>query len=375
MLLYASLLLAVSPASAASCDAMLAKVGSLAPEAVAGAYGDLLACDRKLAEANFNKYLEKATDADALVGLVVKAIDGDVWNPAWLALGKISSYDARDEVARRVGESCTTDTKVETFLQGAYSGLRNVEFTQWDDGLLACSSDKLWAWADGVVAAVPAKQFDEKYSSLVGIYVKHKRVDALPTLVAATTKAAEIGGPFDDLLQHMGDSVAPELGQDPDPEQQAKLVEALVSVAQKVPVEQARDVANQLANAGAEGPAASLLPKLYPDRVQGGGGFLYAVGAMEAGDCDGKKTAVLHYTTASEPGKRWTILGDLEPLMRASKAKLKGCTMEGPWPVMHSPEPIKSAAEADVWSAAIVKEWADKGYDVKTQKEKSVALP
>lgn len=372
-MLLLPVLVSLSTAQAATCDAQLAKVGSLSPEAAAGAFGDLVACDRKVAEANFNRYLERATDTDALVDLVMKAVDSDVWNPAWASLGKISNYEARDEVARRIGEGCGEHPKVVTFFQGAYAGLRNVDFAQWDDGIAACGDAKLGEWVAGRVADPPAKSFDEKYSTLVSIYVKQNRGEALPSLTAAAIKASENGGPFDDLLQHMSAAVQPELGQQLSADDQKKLADAMVAVAQKVSVDRARAVASELANAGAESAAASLLPKLYPDRVQAGGGFLYAVGAMES--CAAEKTAVFHYTTATEPGKRWAILADLEPVMRAVKAKVKDCTVESPWPVMHSPEPIKSAGEADAWAAGIVKEWEGKGFEVKTQKEKGVALP
>lgn len=376
MLTTALLLFALPNAHAGTCDAQLGKIAGLTAETVAAGFKDIVGCDRKVAEANFNRYLEKATDSDALLALMLTAVDGDVWNPAWGALSKISSYDARDEVATSVGGACVDHPKVVSFLQGAYFGLRDVDFSQWDDSFAACSDEKLWTWVEQQVANVPPKQFDEKYGKIVGIYTKHRRGDALPVLQAAAIKAAGNGGPFDDLLSRMSDAVQPELGRDMSAEDQQKLADAMVGVAQKVPAERAKSIASTLANAGAEGPAASLLPTLYPDRVQSGGGFLYAVGTIEAGTCGGKKTAVLHYTSASEPGKRYSILGDLEPLMRAAKPKLgKDCTVESPWPVMHSPEPIKAAGEAEAWSDSIAKEWASKGYDVKTQKEKAVALP
>lgn len=369
------LLLVVSSAHAADCSAMVSKADSLAPEAVAAAFGDLVGCDKKVAEASFLKYLVKATDSDALVALVMKAVDTDVWNPVWTSLSKIPSYEARDEVAQRVGESCADHPKVVSFLQGAYFGLRDVEFQQWDDAYGACADEKLWTWAEGQVKAPPAKQFDEKYNYLVSIYVKHKKVQALPSLVEGVVKAAANNGPFDAMLAQMSEAIVPPLGGTTSAEDQALLVESLSKVAQQVDVERARSVANQLANSGAEGAAAKLLPVLYPDRVQSGGAFLYGAATVEAGQCDGKKVAVLHYASVTEPGKRWSILGDLEGPMRAMKARLKDCTMEDPWPVFHSPEPVKSTAEVDAWADARAKEWTAKGYEVKTQKEKAFPLP
>ena len=58
--------LAASYASAATCDAQLGKIGSLSADAAPGAFADLAKCDRKVAEANFNRYLERATDSLAI---------------------------------------------------------------------------------------------------------------------------------------------------------------------------------------------------------------------------------------------------------------------------------------------------------------------
>ena len=80
-MLSASFLLAFSTsARAADCSALLARADGLAPDAVAGAFKDLVSCDKKTAETNFLKYLVRATDSDALVGLVMTAVDADVWH-------------------------------------------------------------------------------------------------------------------------------------------------------------------------------------------------------------------------------------------------------------------------------------------------------
>lgn len=369
------LLLVASAAFGADCNALVARVDSLTAETVAAGFAELAACDRKTAEANYLKYLPKAADSDALTALTLAAVDAEVWNPVWTSLGKIDSYDARDEVAAAVGGACPEHPKVVKFLQGAYFGLRDVEFQQWDDAFGACTDAALWGWAEALVKAPPAKQFDEKYNSLVAIYVKHRKVEALPALAEGVVKAAGNNGPFDAMLSQMSEAAVTGMGGQATPENQQKLIESLTTVAQQVDQERSRAVAGVLANAGAEGAAAKLLPVLYPDRVQSGGAFLYAAATVEAGVCGGKKTAVLHYAPVTEPGKRWTILGDLEAPMRALKPKLKDCTMESPWPVFHSPEPIKSASDADSQADAWVAEWVQKGYEVKAAKEKAFTLP
>lgn len=371
------LLLGLLPdAAAASCDAHLNRVGGLSAENVAGAFADLVKCDRKAAEANFNRYLERATDSDAVVALFLTAVDAEVWNPVWAALGKISSYEARDEIAGRVGESCAERPKVVSFLQGAYFGLRDIEFKQWDDAYAACPAEPLWTWMDGQIQAPPAKVFDEKFDALMEIYVGHKKADALPALAAGAAKAAANNGPFDAMLQKMGDSVAPSLGGRIDPENQKKLEQAMIDVAKQVPVEKTRAIADQLAMSGSDEAAAQLLPKIYPDRVQGGGSFVYGAAAIEAGDCGGKKQAVIHYALVKEPGKRWNITPALEAPLRGAKPRLgKDCKVTEPWPVVPSSEPLPSAKDLDAWAEKVAAEREKDGYDVKLQKEKEIGLP
>lgn len=367
--------LALADAHAANCDAMIAKAGSLAAADVPAAYAAVAKCDKKIAEANFNKYLEKATDSDAAVALFITAIESETWTPVWGSLSKITSYEARDEVANAVGAACADKPKVVSFLQGAYFGLRDIEFQQWDDAYRACPDAGLVAWMEQQVSAPPNKMFDEKFNALVDIYVKSRKADALPALSTGAIKAAGEGGPYDAILMKMGEAVAPDLGQQVSVENQKKLEEAMIGVAKAVPAEKARGVAEQLANSGSDAAAAQLLPTLYPDRVQGGGGFLYGAIAVEAGECDGKKSAVLHYASVTEGGKRWSILNAVEGPLRGTKAKLGKCSaVESPWPIITSPEPLKSAGDVDKWVQTVQAEWEKKGYSVKAQKEKAVAL-
>lgn len=362
----------ILPAHAA-CESQIAAIPKLAPEGVAPAYQALIGCDAKIAESKFVNFLEQAKDTEAVAALVQVAVDGNVWSPAWTALSKIPDYDARDEVAGAVGAACGDHPKTVTFLQGAYA-LRDVEFKQWGDAYEACEDTKLWDWVEAKVKAPPPKEFDEKYTGLANLYAKKKHNAALPVLSGAAITAAGNGGPFNSLLESMANAVAPGLGQEMAADDREALEASLVNIAQHASVEQARAVATQLANTGAEKAAASLLPTLYPDRVQAGGGFLYGVASIEAGTCSGKKTAVVHYATLTEGGTHWSILADIEAPLRAEKPKLKNCTMETPWPVIHTEEPMKASSEAEAWAEARAKEWADKGYEVKLQKEKEFSL-
>lgn len=367
------LLVLVSLAHAA-CDAQVAAISTLTPDTTAAAFSALVKCDPKVAEGSFLKFLEKAGDTDAVSGLVQVAIDAKLWTPAWTSLSKIPDFDARDEVATNIGAACADHPTNVTFLQGAYT-LRDVEFKQWGDAYQACEDTKLWDWVATKVKAPPAKEFDEKYIGLANMYASKKHADAVPTLSEAAIAAAANGGPFNSLLESISNAMKPGFGENMSDEAKKQLEDALVAIAQKTGPAQAKGVATQLANSGAEQAAASLLPVLYPDRMMPGGKFLYGVASIESGTCKGKKTAYVHYTTLTEGGTHWSILADIEGPMRAMKPKLNGCTMdEGGWPVIHTEEPEKAAADSEAWAEARAKEWSDKGFEVKLQKEKEFSL-
>lgn len=361
-------------ALAASCDKQLTALKGTDSTGLAAAFDALAGCDKAVAEGAFAEALTKAEDVDALVAFTHVAINREVWKPMWQALGKISDYSARDEVAQQIGSVCADDPKIVPFLQGAYFGLRDIEFQQWDDAFVACGDPGLLEWMQKQVTAPPTKKFDEKFNNLMAIYVKKLGADALPALAQGAIKAVD-SGPYDAILFKMGESIQVGMGSAASPEAQAKFETAMVEVASHVSTDKARAVAAQLANNGSESAAAKLLPVLYGDRSSGGN-FTYGAAAIEAGDCSGKKQAVLHYATITEPGTRWSIIKDIEgPLRSGSKAKLKSCTVEGEWPVVHSPEPVKGNSGVEDWLASVEKDWVSKGYDVKTQKEKAVVLP
>lgn len=367
-----SLLLSAA-AQAAPCDKLLAGVDKLAPEQVAGAYNDLLKCDREQAkaEATFFRYVARANTPESLAALSLAAINADIYAPVWQTPGKIPDYSLRDEVARQIGASCTQQAKVIPFLEGAYPAVRDIVFRQWDDAYLACESQDLWAWVEEQVKLPPDSTYNEKYNTLLDIYVKHTRAAALPTLTQAAIKAAATG-PFDTLLAKMVESTQPGMGQPMKPEDKAALEKAMVEVARNVPLEKARAVAAQLADSGATDAAAQLLPTLYADRVQGGGGFLY--GAIAVEECAASKTVVLHVVTVSEPGKLWNIAPALEKPLQGFKPKIKGCEVATPWAVVTSPEPVARSGDVSAWAATVQKAWVDKGYTVKIKSEKAISL-
>lgn len=373
-----SLLLSVSllsPAQAGKCDAYLKRVDTTSGAALVQLFAQVATCDAKLAEDNFTRFMTRADDAEVLTNLSLAAIDAQIWTPVWAMQGKIKSYEARDVVADQVGAACGEHPQVVTFLKGAYAGLREVDFQQWDDALLSCESPELDAWMLSEVESPPEKAFDGKFDTLVAAFVKKKRAAALPHLAKGALAAATTNGPYNTMLQQMEAAVTPPMGEVSSEDREA-LRTALLSVAQGVPPDKAREVANRFVTSGDTQAAIDLLPTLYADRVRSGGGFLYGVAAVEAGECKGGvKTALIHYAQISEPGKRWDILQDATPPIQAVKPRLKKCTPEeGPWLVQVTLEPVASPSDIDAWVTTLSRQWTEKGYTTTTRQESAITL-
>ncbi len=370
------LALSTSPAHAAGCDALVAGVDALTPETAGAAYAALAACDRKPAEVNFLRFVKQARTDEGVAAVFLAAVEADTWSVVGGALGKLPAratnaegeeIDLRGAIAVRLGEACAEHPKVAAFLQDAHTSLKTAEFQPWTDAWLACESEPLRAYTAAQVAAPPSTSFDERYTTLVDVYAKQLGTSALPVLSTAAIQAATTGGPYDALLEAMGRTARNEAGR-------TALAEALVGVARKVDPARATRIGFTLAENNAEAAAASLLPAIYADRVQKNGGFLYGAVAVEAGTCDGKKTAVLHVAQVTEPGKVWSIAPAVEATLRAAKPKLKGCEGTATWPVLTSPTPVASGDDVEAWARTLEVKWIKDGYEVKVQKEKPVGL-
>ena len=358
----------------AKCDSLTNSVDMLAGDQLVARYKKVIACDTKVANQVFPKFMVAAGDADTLVALSMAAVEADIWNPVWEMVGKLSSYEARDEVAERLGMACEYNPKIVGFLQGAYFGLRDIEFSQWDDALVACKTEDFDKWLHEQVRNPPPKLYDDKWNALADALVRRLGVDALPILADGAKVAASNGGPFESILMMMETAVAPDLGEDMNPEHKAKLEESLVDMAQALPPEQARAIADRLANAGSDNKAAELLPTVYPGR-DSGGYYYYGGVSVESGECDGEKIAVLHHAIVADPGIRWVITNAVEGSLRSVKPRLTKCTVDAPWLVLVSPEPFESKGDIDGWLEDIVNTWTEKGYQVKTRGEKEIQLP
>ncbi|MCB9742200.1 MAG: hypothetical protein H6741_18545 [Alphaproteobacteria bacterium] len=359
----------------AACDKEVQSVNKTGQALVSG-YESVIKCDPKVAEQVFPQFMAASGDLDTLVALSLVAVEADIWKPVWEMPGKIKDYEVRDEVAEAVGGLCAENEKVVAFLQGAYFGLRDVEFARWSDAVVACDVEPMEAWLANQVQSPPAKVYDDKYTALVEIYVDRHGVDALDELAVAATKAAENNGPYESLLAKMDEAAAPGLGDEPDPAAMKALEDTLIEMASKLPPEKARAIGDRLANSGSDAKAAALLPSIYPAAVKGDGSFDYAAISVEAGECKGVKTAVLHVATLNEPGKRYAVQADAEAPMRTFKPRLKKCSMDdGAWQVVVSTDPITGSDGLNALYDTVSASWAEKGYEVKRRDEKKgVAL-
>jgi len=374
MWLLIAAMLGTSPAEA-SCQYLVRRANASSSSTLARNFTSLAKCSQQEAEASFNDLLPRAKSVDTLVDLSMAAIETEVWTPVWRVLSHDAlDYETRDQVAAVIGEKCTENTKIVAFLKGAYFGLRDLEFQQWDDALVACQDADWAAWLTTQAQTPPASMFDDKYNALLSVVGTRLKADALPIFTQAAIKAAE-NGPFDAILMQMESAVQPGIGEPIKPEDKTRLETSLVEIASNVNRDKARSVADRLANAGASNAAASLLPKVYPDRVDADGGFLYGAASIERGECKGNKTAVIHVAKVEEPGKRWIILNDVREPLRSVKPKLGKCTAEGSeWGVSTTPEPVSSSKDVDSWVDQLEKQWSDKGYDVSVKKEKTITL-
>lgn len=363
------MLLALSTdAHAASCDSYVQLANTAKGQELVTAWKNLARCDPELARTAFEKFMKSSGDLETLTALTLTAIDSAAYNPVWTMMEKVP-YEHRESLARSVGEACSEHANVVPFIQGAWTALKGTEFSAWQSVLTLCGRPEVGTWMEGLVGAPPTSPYNDKYNTLISSWSRIRGVESLPALEAAAVKAGVAGGPFNNLVETIQRAIQPrEIGAAIPPEHKTRMEETLVRVAKAVPPEQARLVADRLVNAGSDGVAASLLPAIFPDRVQTGGKLLWAAAAIEA--CDGE--ALIHWVSWTEEPRRWAIQDPATKALRAVEHKLK-CD-SGEWPVFAANEPLKDAAAVETWLEQMETEQAGKGNKVKSKQEK-IAVP
>ncbi|MBM75692.1 MAG: hypothetical protein CMK59_09850 [Proteobacteria bacterium] len=357
---------------AANCDAYRKKAESTTGKNLIQTYDKLIDCDKNLAEDSFVDFMKRTNEITTLAKLSLTAIDKQVWKPTWEVPSKLKDYAQRDEFTHYIGAACQENDKVLNFLQGAYVALKDIEFARWEKAYISCENDTLNGWMSAQIEAPPQSSYQEKYSSLMNIYVDKLGADALISLEKAAISAAETG-PFADILSSMAKAVEPSLGQTLSGADKEKLDTALLNIAQNVSPEKAKEVANRLVSAGSQDTAAKLLPTIYADRYNGS--FTYGGVAIELATCGGEKTAVFHTATIKESGKLWLIQPAIQDSFQSFKPKLKKCEAEGEtWSVFATPTPILNDKEITPWLESLQNQYEKKGYVVSVKKEKGITI-
>lgn len=347
------------------CEAQSKALEAAQGEAVATAYTALLACDATKGKEAWPAAMKKTGDVTALGALAVAAIDAGLDAEVHAMLDEIADYAAKEETARYIGGTCTTDPKVETFVVGLHDALKDRAFVGWAGALRSCGSDAVTEKLEALAAAPPPREFDDKYATVVDLYATKKKAAALPVLEKAAATASS-GGPFVVVIDAMVKAVTPEgIGGKPADADR----DALVAALQRIPATgdaQIQRLANAMVAVGAPDAAGALLPKLYPDRVQEDGSFLYGVASIEK--CE--DAAVVHWAVVEDPAKRWSIGEQIDGPAKAFKARLK-CKTPAPYTVQLTPEPVKSSNDVEAWAEQIA---SGAGDDTKLKAEKTVVL-
>ena len=142
--------------------------------------------------------------------------------------------------------------------EGCYFGLRDLEFQQWDDALVACQDAGWGDWLTQQAQTPPSSMFDDKYNALLSVVGTRLKADALPVFTKAAIKAAD-NGPFDAILMQMESAVQPGIGEPIKPEDKARLESSLVEIASNVNREKALDAVLKALTSASGGGADTLL--------------------------------------------------------------------------------------------------------------------
>jgi hypothetical protein len=333
------------PAEAA-CEKELKALGAAQGPAVVESFKAVATCNPAAAGEAFAASAKRTGDVDSLGALARTAIGAGMTTQVHGLLELVPDYAAREETARLIGSWCTEDPAIETFLVGLHGALKDRAFVGWAGALRSCSSPALLQELERLAAAPPSQEFDDKYATVVDLYAAKRKAAALDVLEKAAVASAD-AGPFSVVIDAMVKAVTPEgLGGEPAEADKTALVDALLRISDSSEPEQVREVADALVGLDDTEAAGDLLPKLYPDRVQEGGSFLYGLAAVE--QCG--EAAVVHYAVVEDAGSRWDLAGEVADRVKSFKPKLKcGATLTA----QVSPEPVTDADAVETWATSL----------------------
>lgn len=354
--------LGASVAVAATCPQEMKVLDAAKGDAVAPAFASVAKCDLGVANSAFPVAMKRTGDVDSLAALTYAALDAGLTGPVVGMLDAISDYSARTELTRAVGGACG-ETPARLAFVKSLTEIKGRGFVTWADAVSSCPAPDVDSALAALVGAPPKASFDDKYSAVLDIYARRRNAEALPLLEQAAAASMD-GGPFNLIVETMQKAVTPAgIGAKPSDADRDALIASLGRLGQNASPEVARHIADVMIKVGSESQAVALLPKMYPTKVQGGGGFLYGLAATET--CG--SSSVIHYATVQEPGKRWNVQADAAAAAKAFKPKLKcGADLQ----VQTSAEPVTSAEEVTAWAEKL----AASSAGAKLKAEKPVIL-
>jgi hypothetical protein len=365
---FTVILMAVAPGLAhAACEKQMTALGAATGAAVAPAFSAVVTCNPQQGREQFAAAVKKTGDTESLAALAQAAIGLGLDEVVYGLLETIPDYAARTEVARLLGSRCVDDPKVVAFLTKAHTALKDRAFVGWSPALSACPAEGVTTELERLAAAVPPRGFDDKYAAVVELYAERAKVAGLPVLEKAAIAASK-GGPYPVVIDAMVRAVTPPgIGTKPTDADRQALVDSLRRVADHATPEQVTKLADTFVAVGAASEAASLLPRIYPDRVQVGGKFLYGVAALET--CE--EEALVHYAVVEESGERWSIVDDVQAPAAAFKPKLK-CRTPAPYTISVTPGPVAARDAVATWAQTVA---ANAKPEAKLKEEPAITLP
>ena len=368
------LLSTITGSAHAKCEGYVRKAAASKGKKVIKNFEMTHKCDKETAKANFFEFMKSANDLETLRIFTLKAIELDpfYWEYVGRIPGKIPDYKLRDSLTQNLGTGCSEQEQLRSFLQTAYITMGDNDFSRWDGAFLNCTHEGFEKWLIEKIESPPQQKFSDKYNTLLDIMRKKHGAELLPHLEKAAIAAAQ-NGPYSDILTRISDAVAPTIGAEMSAENREKLESTLLSIAKKVDKTKATDVAYQLAASGSEEKAAQLMPTIYAEYYTNNS-FLYGVAALEMANCPKGKEAVIHLSELTDKKIVWSVREEASTSLRASKPKLSKCTSDGEWSIVLTPTPVSTSKDIKKWAGDLQKEYKDKGYKVRIQKEKKITI-